>query len=112
VKTIKPSLIEEIKQDIKSTLQDDVTLVVREIEDQKTRAMNLIFFNVPESEDKNNGDRSIDVFSLFFRLSTLGSIITKQGFGAIFVVFSTKCFKFYLYLPITHFRRFISPKVR
>ena len=37
--------------------------------------------------------------SLFFRLSTLGSIITKQGFG----VFSTKCFKFYLYLPITHF---------
>ena len=42
-------------------------------------------------------------FSLFFfRLSTLGSIITKQGFGAIFGVFSTK-FKFYLYLPITHF---------
>ena len=39
----------------------------------------------------------------FFRLSTLGSIITKQGFGAIFGVFSTKCFKFYLYLPITHF---------
>jgi hypothetical protein len=27
----------------------------------------------------------------------------KQGFGAIFDVFSTKCFKFYLYLPITHF---------
>jgi AICAR transformylase/IMP cyclohydrolase PurH len=43
VKTIKPSLIEEIKQDIKSTLQDDVRMVVREIEDQKTRAMNLIF---------------------------------------------------------------------
>ena len=59
VKTIKPSLIEEIKQDIKSTLQDDVRMVVREIEDQKTRAMNLIFFNVPENEDKNNGDRSI-----------------------------------------------------
>jgi hypothetical protein len=52
VKTIKPSLIEEIKQDIKSTLQDNVRMVVREIEDQKTRAMNLIFFNVPESEDK------------------------------------------------------------
>jgi nitrogenase molybdenum-iron protein alpha/beta subunit len=47
VKTIKPSLIEEIKQDIKSTLQDDVRMVVREIEDQKARAMNLIFFNVP-----------------------------------------------------------------
>jgi hypothetical protein len=41
--------------------------------------------------------------TLFFRFSTLGSIITKQGFGSIFGVFSTKCFKFYLYLPITHF---------
>jgi hypothetical protein len=28
---------------------------------------------------------------LVFRLNTLGSIITKQGFGAIFGVFSTKC---------------------
>ena len=43
------------------------------------------------------------VFFRFFRLGTLGSIIKKQGFGAIFGVFSTKCFKFYLYLPITHF---------
>jgi hypothetical protein len=34
---------------------------------------------------------------------TLGSITTKQGFGAIFGMLSTKCFKFYLYLPITHF---------
>ena len=41
------------------------------------------------------------LFSLFF--STLGFIITKQGFGTIFGVFSTKCFKFYLYLPITLF---------
>jgi hypothetical protein len=41
------------------------------------------------------------VFFPFF--GTLGTIITKQGFGAIFGVFSTKCFKFYLYLPITHF---------
>jgi hypothetical protein len=29
-------------------------MVVREIEDQKTRAMNLIFFNMIESEDKNS----------------------------------------------------------
>ena len=48
-------------------------------------------------------------FSLFFRLSTLGSITTKQGFGAIFGVFSTKCFKFYLYLPITHFVLLAQP---
>jgi hypothetical protein len=45
-----------------------------------------------------------------FRLSTLGSIITKQGFGAIFGMFSTKCFKFYLYLSITHF--FLLAKAR
>jgi hypothetical protein len=37
-------------------------------------------------------------FPHFFRLSTLGSIITKQGFGANFGVFSTKCCKFYLYI--------------
>jgi hypothetical protein len=42
------------------------------------------------------------VFVLFFRLSTLGSMITKQGFGAIFGVFFTKCFKLYLYLANTH----------
>jgi gas vesicle protein len=54
VKTIKPSLIEEIKQDIKSTLQDDVRMVVREIEDQNKKSYELIFFNVPKSEDKNN----------------------------------------------------------
>ena len=41
-------------------------------------------------------------FFVFFRLSTLGSIITKQGFGAILAGFSTKSFKFYLYLSITH----------
>ena len=46
----------------------------------------------------------------FFRLSTLGSIITKQGFAAIFGEFSTKCFKFYLYLPIIHF--FLASKSR
>jgi hypothetical protein len=37
-------------------------------------------------------------FSLFFRLSTLGSITTKQGFGAIFGVFSTKCFTHFVLL--------------
>lgn len=71
VKTIKPSLIEEIKQDIKSTLQDDVRMVVREIEDQKTRAMNLIFFNVPESEDKNNIVRNEYDHSLINEVCTL-----------------------------------------
>jgi hypothetical protein len=48
VTAIKPSLLEEIKQDIKSTLQDDIRREIREIKDQKIRAMNLILFNVPE----------------------------------------------------------------
>jgi hypothetical protein len=39
----------------------------------------------------------------WLKITTLESIITKQGFGAIFGMFTTKCFKFYLYLPITHF---------
>jgi hypothetical protein len=45
VKTIKPSLIEEIKQDIKSTLQDDVRMVVREIEKQELH-VHIKFCNV------------------------------------------------------------------
>ena len=45
-------MVEEIKQEVKSTLQDDVRKEIREIEDQKVRATNLILFNVPESDEK------------------------------------------------------------
>jgi hypothetical protein len=52
-------------------------------------------------------------FSLFFfRLGTLGSIITTQGFGAIFGLFSTKCFKFYLYLCLSiKLKRYLYIKI-
>ena len=46
-------------------------MVVREIEDQKIRAMNLIFFNVPESEDKNNIVRNEYDHSLINEVCTL-----------------------------------------
>jgi len=71
VTAIKPSLLEEIKQDIKSTLQDDVRREIREIENQKIRAMNLILFNVPESEDKNSTVRKDLDQTLINELCTL-----------------------------------------
>jgi hypothetical protein len=46
-------------------------MVVREIEDQKIRAMNSIFFNVPESEDKNNIVRNEYDHSLINEVCTL-----------------------------------------
>jgi hypothetical protein len=45
---IKPKIVDEIKDEIRAKLQEDVS---REIEDQKIRAFNLIVFNLPESED-------------------------------------------------------------
>jgi len=52
--TLTPTLVETIKGEIKNSLQDDVRKEIREIEDQKTRAMNLILFNVPESSDESS----------------------------------------------------------
>jgi hypothetical protein len=48
---IKPKVVDEIKNEIRATLQEDVRREIREIEDQKIRAFNLIVFNLPESED-------------------------------------------------------------
>lgn len=53
MQSMKPDLINEIKQEIKTSLQDDVRKEVREIEDQKIRSLNLIIFNMQESEDKS-----------------------------------------------------------
>lgn len=52
--TLTPTLVETIKGEIKKPLQDDVRKEIREIEDKKTRAMNLILFNVPESSDDSS----------------------------------------------------------
>ena len=48
---IKPKIVDEIKDEIRATLQEVVRREIREIEDQKIRAFNLIIFNLPESED-------------------------------------------------------------
>jgi hypothetical protein len=78
VKTIKPSLIEEIQQDIKSTLQDDVRMVVREIEDQKTRAMmpcnNLYIYSL-RSASSYIPSRNLEMFSQEAVLSSHASIV-------------------------------------
>ena len=54
---MKKDLVEEVTSHIKSTLQDDVRKEIREIEDQKQRALNLIIFNLPESRSGNSDDR-------------------------------------------------------
>ena len=59
ISNVKPSLIEEIKTEIKASLQDEVRKEIREIEDQKTRVMNLIIFNLPESSHQSGPSRKI-----------------------------------------------------
>jgi hypothetical protein len=48
---IKLKIVDEIKDEIRATLQEDVRREIREIEDQNIQAFNLIVFNLPESED-------------------------------------------------------------
>ena len=57
VGVIKPKIVDEISDEIRATLQDDVRREIREIEDQKIRALNLIIFNLPESEDVSSSIR-------------------------------------------------------
>ena len=57
VGVIKPKIVDEIKDEIRATLQEDVRREIREIEDQKIRALNLIVFNLPESEDVSSSIR-------------------------------------------------------
>jgi hypothetical protein len=46
-----------VKAEIKSSLQNNIRTELREIEDQKQRALNLIIFNVPESKSENSLER-------------------------------------------------------
>ena len=57
INNMKDELQNEVVEKIKGGLQDDVRKEVREIEDQKPRALNLICFNIAESKSKSSDDR-------------------------------------------------------
>lgn len=54
---LKTVLVNDVKAEIKSSLQNDIRTELKEIEDQKQQALNLIIFNVPESKSENSLER-------------------------------------------------------
>ena len=68
VGVIKPKIVDEIKDEIGATLQEDVRREIREIEDQKIRALNLIVFYLPESEDVSSSIRKDQDLKRFYEL--------------------------------------------
>ena len=68
IELIKPKLIEDIGKDIKSTLQQDIRTEIREIEDQKTRTLNLVIFNLTESSSSVSKTRQSHDTSKFITL--------------------------------------------
>ena len=54
VSTLKTRLVNDVKAEIKSSLQNNIRTELKEIEDQKQRALNLIIVNVPESKSENS----------------------------------------------------------
>ena len=52
VSSMKTDIVNSIQKEMQDKLQDSVRQEVREIEDQKVRALNLICFNLGESESK------------------------------------------------------------
>ena len=68
---IKPKIVDEIKDEKRATLQEDVRREIREIEDQKTRAFNLIVFNLPESEDVSSSIRKDQDLNSFYELCSI-----------------------------------------
>ena len=71
VDSIKPNLIEEIKNDLKESLQKDVRCALMEIEDQRKRALNLIIFNLNESKSTSSLTRKSDDSIFFKEICTL-----------------------------------------
>ena len=68
IELIKPKLIEDIGKEIKSTLQQDIRTEMREIEDQKTRTLNLVVFNLTESSSSISKTRQTHDTSKFITL--------------------------------------------
>ena len=60
VDPLKTGLVNAVKEQIKSSLQDDVRKELNEIEDQQRWALNLIVFNLPESNSKNSSEKRHD----------------------------------------------------
>jgi len=57
VASLKTGLVDEVKTEIKYSLQDEVRKELYEIEDQRQRALNLIVFNLPECQSKISSER-------------------------------------------------------
>jgi predicted site-specific integrase-resolvase len=57
VSTLKTGLVNDVKAEIKLSLQNNIRTELKEIEDQKQRGLNLIIFNVPESKSENSLER-------------------------------------------------------
>jgi hypothetical protein len=65
-------LVNDVKAEIKSSLQNNIRTEPKEIEDQKQRGLNLIILNVPESKSENSLERKKfdnDIFTEFFAFS-------------------------------------------
>ena len=80
---MRPMFVDDIKQEIKQSLQNDVRREVREIEDQKIRSMNLIIFNLEESKSSISSVRQQDdisaVKTLFDNIG-VSNVDVKVGF--------------------------------
>lgn len=57
ISQMKSEVVDEISEKIQQKLKIEVRAEVREIDNQKSRAMNLIVFNLPESECDDSEDR-------------------------------------------------------
>ena len=59
VSVMKDTVVADVKSDLKFELQKLVRNEVREIDDQKLRSLNLVCFNMPESDSKEASVRKI-----------------------------------------------------
>ena len=56
----KEGMVEEVANKVVDRFKSDVRQEVRKIDDQKSRAMNLVVFNLPESDKSSSAERKED----------------------------------------------------